>query len=44
LRSARARIRKGGKPAGYIQNTVAKIKVVKILYDIADHQSEQKIA
>lgn len=44
LNSARARGRKGGRPAGYSQETIKKIKAVKILYDAANSPSVQEIA
>jgi DNA invertase Pin-like site-specific DNA recombinase len=44
LNSARARGRKGGRPAGYSQETIKKIRAVKILYDAANSPSVQEIA
>lgn len=36
LASARARGRKGGRPAGFSKETISKIKAVKVLYDKED--------
>lgn len=44
LNSARARGRKGGRPAGYTQDTIRKIKAVKTLYDANNSPSVQDIA
>lgn len=44
LNSARARGRKGGRPAGYSKDTISKIKAVKVLYDAANSPSVQEIA
>lgn len=44
LNSARARGRKGGRPAGYSKETIRKIKAVKVLYDAANSPSVQEIA
>ena len=44
LNSARARGRKGGRPAGYSKETIKKIKSVKILYDATNSPSVQEIA
>jgi len=44
LTSARARGRKGGRPAGYSKETLKKIKAVKTLYDASDSTSVQDIA
>lgn len=44
LNSARARGRKGGRPSGYSQETIKKIRAVKILYDASNSPSVQEIA
>lgn len=44
LTSARARGRKGGRPAGYSKETIKKIKAVKVLYDATGSSSVQEIA
>lgn len=44
LNSARARGRKGGRPSGYSNETIKKIKAIKTLYDAADSPSVQDIA
>ncbi len=44
LTSARARGRRGGRPAGYSKDTIRKIKAVKTLYDASDSPSVQDIA
>lgn len=44
LTSARARGRKGGRPAGYSKETIKKIKAVKVLYDATGNSSVQEIA
>ncbi|WP_313262363.1 recombinase family protein [Sphingobacterium sp.] len=44
LTSARARGRKGGRPAGYSKDTIRKIKAVKTLYDSGNSPSVQDIA
>lgn len=44
LTSARARGRKGGRPAGYSIETIKKIKAVKVLYDATGSSSVQEIA
>jgi DNA invertase Pin-like site-specific DNA recombinase len=36
LEAARARGRKGGRPAGFSKETISKIKAVKVLYDKED--------
>lgn len=44
LNSARARGRKGGRPAGYSKETIKKIRAVKVLYDAKNGSSVQEIA
>ncbi|WDF67147.1 recombinase family protein [Sphingobacterium oryzagri] len=44
LSSARARGRKGGRPAGYSKETIKKIKAVKTLYNAMNSPSVQDIA
>lgn len=44
LSSARARGRKGGRPAGYSKETIKKIKAVKTLYNAVNSPSVQDIA
>ncbi|MCT1524146.1 recombinase family protein [Sphingobacterium hotanense] len=44
LTSARARGRKGGRPAGYSKETLKKIKAVRTLYDATNSPSVQDIA
>lgn len=44
LTSARARGRKGGRPAGYNKETIKKIKAVKVLYEAVSSPSVQEIA
>lgn len=44
LNSARARGRKGGRPAGYSKETIKKIRAVKVLYDATNGSSVQEIA
>jgi DNA invertase Pin-like site-specific DNA recombinase len=43
LAAARARGRKGGRPAGYSKEIISKIKAVKVLYDQQD-KAVQEIA